>query len=263
MLRAATTVPLRRAQHLLSAPEHTPCNATHAEQLPSKCHPFPQVYVYAIVGRDFYKQFRVWIISFTKVVFAMHPPGEHLHLAALASETVGAAVPAWRLLLTLANGMRLPYMVLTGLGWGTFAFNIPLQVTTRMRLFTCIHHTTCMGCIALRQMDARLQRLPTSQLPSPMPLRWLTRSWRLWDAPSRTTRPSAPQRSSAHPRQAAASAGWELRVEGAWLAGRPAALLFPAILLPTACPAEPLLPCQLPSLSCCRPRPCCTAWLTA
>ena len=89
----------------------------------------PQVYVYAIVGRDFYKQFRVWIISFTKVVFAMHPPGEHLHLASLANATVGAAVPAWRLLLTLANGMRLPYMILTGLGWGTFAFNIPLQVT--------------------------------------------------------------------------------------------------------------------------------------
>lgn len=29
---------------------------------------FRQVYVYAIVGRDFYKQFRVWIISFTKTV---------------------------------------------------------------------------------------------------------------------------------------------------------------------------------------------------
>lgn len=113
-------------------------------------------------------QFRVWIISFTKVarvraaslqhgwtragghcitlaqqaeltpnpqprlhtqtVFAMHPPGEHLHLESLAHATADATLPAWRLLLTLANGMRLPYMVVTGCGWATFAFNIPMQV---------------------------------------------------------------------------------------------------------------------------------------
>ncbi len=64
--------------HLNAAAWHTRAAVSNAASLlsrpssivrtPAPLALFRQVYVYAIVGRDFYKQFRVWIISFTKTV---------------------------------------------------------------------------------------------------------------------------------------------------------------------------------------------------
>lgn len=62
-------------------------------------------------------------------VFAMHPPGEHLHLEMLSALPPGGAPTLPRLLWLLAAGARLPYMLVTGLGWQDVMYNIPIQVT--------------------------------------------------------------------------------------------------------------------------------------
>jgi hypothetical protein len=115
---------------------------------------------------------RTWIIGFTKVVFAVHPPGEGLRLlqpaegatqarhgagppshcscrACAACASVGAsrceaphplaqpgvvqpcalqAPGTLRVLWELAVALRLPYMLVTGLGWRDLIFNVPIQV---------------------------------------------------------------------------------------------------------------------------------------
>ncbi|EFN53589.1 expressed protein [Chlorella variabilis] len=91
------------------------------------------VYVMLVAGKEFYLQYRAWIISFTKVVFAVHPPGEGLHLVQMARRGQalggGAAAPGLvGVLWELANGLRLPYMLVTGLGWCDFFFTIPVQL---------------------------------------------------------------------------------------------------------------------------------------
>ncbi|KAL4424235.1 hypothetical protein ABPG75_001536 [Micractinium tetrahymenae] len=94
------------------------------------------VYVHWIVGPEFYQQYRAWIITFTKTVFAMHPPGEHLHLETLAALPTGGAGAAGaphsptlpRLLWLMASGAHLPYMLVTGLGWQDVLYNVPIQL---------------------------------------------------------------------------------------------------------------------------------------
>lgn len=145
---------------------------------------------------------------------AMHPPGEHLHLASLAHTTASAAMPAWRLLLTLANGMRLPYMIVTGCGWGTFAFNIPMQAgcggggvvycSAALGCQCCVMpsrtkalHDLFMAVCQVPHSTALCRQAPASSSPC---LSTKNCSLRWWGGPSRTTRPSARPPSSRRPR---------------------------------------------------------------
>lgn len=62
-----------------------------------------------------------------QVVFAVHPPGETLHLASLGVP----AVPGTRaapVLSALIGGLRLPYLLVTGVGWQDWLHNAPVQV---------------------------------------------------------------------------------------------------------------------------------------
>lgn len=53
-----------------------------------------------------------------------------LHLVALASAPAGSIADApWHVLAQLASGMRLPYLLVTGLGWQDFMYNAPVQVS--------------------------------------------------------------------------------------------------------------------------------------
>lgn len=57
----------------------------------------------------------------------MHPPGETLHLTSLG----GTALPgagAGPVLSTLVGGLRLPYLLVTGIGWQDWLHNAPVQV---------------------------------------------------------------------------------------------------------------------------------------
>jgi hypothetical protein len=56
---------------------------------------------------------------------ALFPPAQTLHLQEAASRGSAATLAA---LWELANGMRLPYIMLTGLGWQDLLYNVPVQV---------------------------------------------------------------------------------------------------------------------------------------
>ncbi len=56
---------------------------------------------------------------------APFPPAHSLHLQDAASGGTAATLAA---LWELANGMRLPYIMLTGLGWQDLLYNVPVQV---------------------------------------------------------------------------------------------------------------------------------------
>ncbi|KAL4853153.1 hypothetical protein ACK3TF_005846 [Chlorella vulgaris] len=111
------------------------------------------VYVMLLVGKPFYQQYRrarqtssaalllpgcrAWIISFTKIVFAVHPPGEGLHVLRMSGTRqeapAGGVAATLAALWELANGMRLPYIMLTGLGWQDLLHNMPVQLALVVR----------------------------------------------------------------------------------------------------------------------------------
>lgn len=69
------------------------------------------------------------------MVYAVHPPGEGLHLASLKQAPASASVAG--VLLTLAQGQRLFYMLCTGIGWRDLAYNLPVGVRA-LALLACV-----------------------------------------------------------------------------------------------------------------------------